>query len=827
MTAPKWQSTRFLSANGPGIDTRDWATTMLEPAAATVTEFSIQHGTHMAPLQVRICRDPHNHLECDAAIAWLREPPYPSSSSSAAERRDIVGLHTESGGGGGVDGRDASLQVIEIASATRCVLFLLRATSIQPIALSPALAALLRDKTIGKTGAELWADAIDIWSFTRGQVATDACIDLTFCDDPAVAKKTRKKPSVAQLLESDVFSKDEETACSNWATPLLTWRQLVYAALEAQASYYAADATSSMVPFHLSESSIAILSQVATWKTELRLQETLIESQAHVNVDVAQIEPAGNDCIVVYMNRFSTRIRPASQVWVHMCTHDAFGPLVRSATHIKVDGQRARITGAGLGLSVRNIDRVTLSRADEETYTSEQRAATRMIGRMLRGSLLRSPILRALWAPRQQQQQQQTPRQIMPATPAHDLINTGEGSRLDASQLQALALADACHITLCSGSAGTGKSKTIATRTRALLARGERMWCVAETNMAVRNMALAISKMVDDAGKRMTVCVSKEFYHEWHTADYAPLMALGCVHLEKHTAPHREVMVTTISTALAVLEKHPQLAREFVTNLVFDESSQVSALSGATMLEVCSDARRVLLVGDDAQLPPYSGSHGAVGREPVRSILDFFAKAEEALAPHDIQIGRCMLQIQYRMPIRLGRAISSIFYNNTVVYSGSSGDQHPHPAQMLWMETWPDSCVTHVGTSLMNQREAHMIQAVCEQFISNVAGCQPRDLVVLSFYDAQTALLIKLLHPMGVRACNVDSFQGQEAKIVLVSLVADRRPSAFLTDPRRINVACSRAQQQLLLFGRRTVFQHPSAGAWYDVLQCCHEQPSM
>jgi superfamily I DNA and/or RNA helicase len=86
-----------------------------------------------------------------------------------------------------------------------------------------------------------------------------------------------------------------------------------------------------------------------------------------------------------------------------------------------------------------------------------------------------------------------------------------------------------------------------------------------------------------------------------------------------------------------------------------------------------------------------------------------------------------------------------------------------------------------------------------------------RDFVVLSFYDAQTALLVRFLQPLGVRTCNVDSFQGQEANIVCIALVVNRQPSAFITDVRRINVACSRTQHQLVLFGRRALFHHPSA----------------
>ena len=55
----------------------------------------------------------------------------------------------------------------------------------------------------------------------------------------------------------------------------------------------------------------------------------------------------------------------------------------------------------------------------------------------------------------------------------------------------------------------------------------------------------------------------------------------------------------------------------------------------------------------------------------------------------------------------------------------------------------------------------------------------------------------------------VDSFQGGEADLVLVSLTAHDavRSRSFLSNPNRVNVALSRAKQAVVIFGHKRVFE--------------------
>ncbi|KAG5175823.1 AAA domain-containing protein, partial [Tribonema minus] len=55
----------------------------------------------------------------------------------------------------------------------------------------------------------------------------------------------------------------------------------------------------------------------------------------------------------------------------------------------------------------------------------------------------------------------------------------------------------------------------------------------------------------------------------------------------------------------------------------------------------------------------------------------------------------------------------------------------------------------------------------------------------------------------GVRVATIDNYQGEEADVVIVSLVRSRASGTmgFLSDANRLNVALSRARRALIVIG--------------------------
>jgi superfamily I DNA and/or RNA helicase len=71
---------------------------------------------------------------------------------------------------------------------------------------------------------------------------------------------------------------------------------------------------------------------------------------------------------------------------------------------------------------------------------------------------------------------------------------------------------------------------------------------------------------------------------------------------------------------------------------------------------------------------------------------------------------------------------------------------------------------------------------------------------VITFYAAQADRFKQALAPYSVMAATVDSFQGGEKKVVIVSMVRTSGVG-FLKDHRRLNVAVTRAQESLVMVG--------------------------
>lgn len=101
------------------------------------------------------------------------------------------------------------------------------------------------------------------------------------------------------------------------------------------------------------------------------------------------------------------------------------------------------------------------------------------------------------------------------------------------------------------------------------------------------------------------------------------------------------------------------------------------------------------------------------------------------------------------------------------------------------------------GGSLRNEAELDIAARLLLTEISD-----PASAAFISPYAAQVAAAKDVL-PEATRISTIDSFQGQEMPVVIVSLVRsnDEAVIGFLKDYRRMNVALTRAQESLFVIG--------------------------
>ncbi|XP_046576441.1 NFX1-type zinc finger-containing protein 1-like [Haliotis rubra] len=112
----------------------------------------------------------------------------------------------------------------------------------------------------------------------------------------------------------------------------------------------------------------------------------------------------------------------------------------------------------------------------------------------------------------------------------------------------------------------------------------------------------------------------------------------------------------------------------------------------------------------------------------------------------------------------------------------------------------------HENMSKTNQHEASFIVALARYFL--LQGYKPSEVTILAAYTGQILLIKKRMSEMtdmfkGVRVTSVDNYQGEECKIILLSLVRSNMEGSvgFLGIENRVCVALSRAKEGLYAVG--------------------------
>lgn len=293
---------------------------------------------------------------------------------------------------------------------------------------------------------------------------------------------------------------------------------------------------------------------------------------------------------------------------------------------------------------------------------------------------------------------------------------------------------------------------------------------------------------------------------------------LGCVekgtrHVQRDHKRLVQVWGATTSRAPRPLSELPDAAYDLV---IIDEAAKATV---AEVMVPLVAARRILLVGDQKQLPPF------LEDTTVDALIELGiseADAKFSLFEHLMslvpQAHRDMLDTQFRMHPTIGTVVSKLFYEGRVK-NGPNTATRPMPAgdfdrenRVMWVDVVGRD-ERSGATSRVNEVEAEVIVRLLDKLDTDArAAGQTLSVAVISPYKAQVmALKAKLgefksaWKALEVTAATVDAFQGREADVVLYSMVrvgsSERR---FVADGRRFNVALSRAKSLLVMVGDRS-----------------------
>ena len=238
---------------------------------------------------------------------------------------------------------------------------------------------------------------------------------------------------------------------------------------------------------------------------------------------------------------------------------------------------------------------------------------------------------------------------------------------------------------------------------------------------------------------------------------------------------------------------HGQLDYLFV-----DEAGQVAT---ANIVAMSNATKNIILVGDQMQLgQPTQGTHPG---EAGLSVLEFLLGKYSTIPPdHGV-----FLDKSRRMRPGICRFVSEAFYDGRLDAHESVNRRSLNLKNIdLPDEGIVTIPVDHKGCSQKSVEEGEVIknkyQSLLGQSFTQESGkvrkITKNDILVVSPYNVQVNHLRSLL-PEGARVGTVDKFQGQEAPIVLISMVTSSaeelpRNMEFLYSKNRLNVAISRAQ---------------------------------
>ena len=251
--------------------------------------------------------------------------------------------------------------------------------------------------------------------------------------------------------------------------------------------------------------------------------------------------------------------------------------------------------------------------------------------------------------------------------------------------------------------------------------------------------------------------------------------------------------------------------------VLIDEATQ--ATEPAALVPLIRGARQVVLVGDHRQLPPTVISYRAENGGLRRSLFE--RMVEMGVEPY-------LLTKQYRMHPAISKFPNDQFYNGRLE-DGVSAANRAAPAGLLWPD-WDNpvaflpvkggELVSPDGTSRENPTEVSWIIRLLDDFL-DAGELEKGDIGVITPYAGQVRAI---RHSMredldDIEVRSVDGYQGREKEVIIFSCVRsnDDGNIGFLSDPRRLNVALTRAKRGLIVIGDPdTLRSDPNWTKWLE-----------
>lgn len=264
------------------------------------------------------------------------------------------------------------------------------------------------------------------------------------------------------------------------------------------------------------------------------------------------------------------------------------------------------------------------------------------------------------------------------------------------------------------------------------------------------------------------------------------------------------------------------LSNDYVKDLEFDYVIIDEAAKATTpeLLVSIIKAKRIVLVGDQNQLPAYADRElspiiAGLTKDPKYRLFDvLFDRLPET--------HKEILTMQYRMRRNIGDLISQVFYGGKIT-TGMDDRKREHGIEffkgrsIVWISTSGmkgNGQSKRKGGSYSNNLENTIIRRLLE-IVRDEGILDKLDIGIITGYRSQKELIAKSVVNSGISRMagnmdvnTLDAFQGRENDIIIYSTVRTEGSIGFQKEKERVNVAFSRAKSLLIICGDLDFFYH-------------------
>ncbi|GAA7458941.1 hypothetical protein Yangon222_14940 [Helicobacter pylori] len=285
----------------------------------------------------------------------------------------------------------------------------------------------------------------------------------------------------------------------------------------------------------------------------------------------------------------------------------------------------------------------------------------------------------------------------------------------------------------------------------------------------------------------------------------------------------------------------------YFDSVIVDEAAKANPLELLMVMALAKE--RIILVGDDRQLPHYLDDE--IGKKLEDESQDVQDEVEKALKDSmfkklkeraqklkelDGKERFITLNKQYRMHPLLGKLVSGVFYesHNEGFESPLKEEHFKHNLRALdnkplaWIDVKNPKERRNADGSYYRESEITAIKKCLDDFLKDEPNFT---FGVIIFFSEQKRILEQALKGYAnLKIGTVDSFQGKEFDVVFLSSVRTHHTEGFgfLKDSPRLCVALSRQKRALIVVVDREKFEKSEAKdkvlGLFEFLQLCEKE---